>query len=251
MKIARVSFKNKISWAIIEDKTIRFIRGEPFGRIKAGNTRVSLGKVRLLVPATPSKIILAGLNYRDHARELNMKLPKEPVIFLKPPSSLIAQGQDIIYPERAGRIDYEGELALVIKKKCRKIPMSKAVDYILGYTCLNDITARDLQKKDGQWTRSKSFDTFCPVGPWLETQACPDKLRIRTYLNGAPRQDSSCSNFIFPVDYLVSFISSVMTLNPGDIISTGTPPGVGEINPQDKICVEIDGIGRLENRVVK
>jgi 2-keto-4-pentenoate hydratase/2-oxohepta-3-ene-1,7-dioic acid hydratase in catechol pathway len=178
-----------------------------------------------------------------------MKVPKEPIIFLKPSSSLAAHKDSIVYPESVGRLDYEAELALVIKRKAKNIPKNKAKDYILGYTCLNDITARDLQAKDGQWTRAKSFDGFCPLGPWLETGIEPSSLRIASYLNGVLKQYSNTANFIFPVDYLVSFISRVMTLSPGDVISTGTPYGVGSMQRGDTIEVDIENIGRLKNHV--
>lgn len=249
MKIIRFIYKRTICWGVLEDNLIRFLKSEPYNKILLTNKRVDFGEIEHLTPSCPSKIILAGLNYRDHAQELGMPIPIEPVIFLKPPTSAIAQRQNIIYPQGIGRLDYEGELALVIKKEARDIPQDKVNDYILGYTCLNDVTARDLQKKDGQWTRSKSFDTFCPFGPYLETDIDPSCLKIRAYLNGKRVQDSDTSKFIFPVDYLVSFISRVMTLCPGDVISTGTPPGVGPMYPNDKIEVEIEGIGNLINSV--
>ncbi|MCF7907584.1 MAG: fumarylacetoacetate hydrolase family protein [Candidatus Omnitrophica bacterium] len=197
----------------------------------------------------PSKIILAGLNYRDHARELKMKIPKEPVIFFKAPTALIGHGDKIIYPKNVKRLDYEAELALIIKKKAKDVSVKEAKKYILGFTCLNDVTARDLQKKDGQWARAKSFDTFCPIGPCLKTDLDLSNLRIQTYLNGKLRQDSTTQQLIFSVEYLVSFISKIMTLYPGDIISTGTPPGVGKMEPGDQVEVVIEGIGRLRNKV--
>ncbi|MBU2044132.1 MAG: fumarylacetoacetate hydrolase family protein [Candidatus Omnitrophica bacterium] len=197
----------------------------------------------------PTKIILCGLNYRDHAKELKMKIPKEPVIFLKPLTTLIGPGDKIIYPKGVKRLDYEAELALVIKKKAKGIPFKEARKYILGFTCLNDVTARDLQNKDGQWTRAKSFDTFCPLGPHVETDLDVSNLRIQTYLNRKLKQDSTTSQLIFSVGYLVTFISKVMTLFPGDIISTGTPPGVGPMKPGDIVEVKIEGIGTLRNEV--
>ena len=178
-----------------------------------------------------------------------MMLPKEPLIFLKPVTSLIGHKDSIIYPNSVKQLDYEAELAIVIKKECKNIKPKDTSKYILGYTCLNDVTARDLQKKDGQWTRAKSFDTFCPMGPWLATQVNPQGLNIRSYLNGKLKQNSSTSEFIFSPDYLVSFISKIMTLNPGDVISTGTPFGVGPMKKRDKIEVEIEGIARLSNYV--
>jgi len=198
----------------------------------------------------PSKIICVGLNYREHAVELKLKIPKEPVIFLKPPSSIIYNKDDIVYPPKVRRLDFEAELAVVIKKKTRNINPKEAPAYILGYTCLNDVTARDLQKKDGQWTRSKSFDTFCPIGPAIETDLDPSGIKIESRLNGILRQSSSSADLIFPVYELVAYISGIMTLSPGDIISTGTPPGVGPMRPRDLIEVRIEGIGVLKNKVV-
>lgn len=249
MKIARFLYQKKIYWGRIEGESVKIIKNNPYAKIEFSKKRLGLDKIKLLPPAEPTKIILVGLNYRDHARELGMKVLDEPIIFLKPPSSLIAHRQNIVYPASSARLDYEAELALVIKKKGRGIPQNKAKDYILGYTCLNDVTARDLQKKDNQWTRAKSFDTFCPLGPYLETCLDDRNLKISSFVNAKLCQDSSTANFIFPVAYLISFISRVMTLYPGDIISTGTPYGVGEIKPGDKVEVEIEGIGRLSNKV--
>lgn len=206
--------------------------------------RLSIRSIR------PTKIVCVGLNYIEHARELKLKSPKEPVIFLKPVSSLIYNMDDIVYPPKVKRLDFEAELAVVIKDKTRNIKPGGARRHILGYTCLNDVTARDLQKKDGQWTRSKSFDTFCPVGPAIETGLDPSGIKIESYLNGILKQSSSSANLIFPVAELVAFISGVMTLFPGDIVSTGTPPGVGPMKPGDIIEVKIEGIGTLKNRVI-
>ena len=197
----------------------------------------------------PTKIILAGLNYRDHAKEMKMKIPKEPVIFLKPATTLIGHQDEIIYPPGVKRLDYEAELAVVIKKRARNVSLQQAKEYILGYTCLNDVTARDLQKKDGQWTRAKSFDSFCPVGPCLATDLDTSDLRIQAYLNGKLKQDSTTSQLIFSVEYLVFFVSKIMTLLPGDIISTGTPPGTSPMHPGDTIEVKIEGVGTLRNYV--
>lgn len=198
----------------------------------------------------PTKIVCVGLNYTEHAGELKLKIPKEPVIFLKPPSSIIYDKDDIVYPPKVKRLDFEAELAAVIKKRARNIKPKEASAYILGYTCLNDVTARDIQKKDGQWTRSKSFDTFCPIGPVIETNLDPSDIKIESCLNGILRQSSSSANLIFSVYELVAYISGIMTLLPGDIISTGTPSGVGPMRPRDVIKVRIEGIGVLRNRVV-
>jgi 2-keto-4-pentenoate hydratase/2-oxohepta-3-ene-1,7-dioic acid hydratase in catechol pathway len=250
MKIVRFEHKKKAGWGILDGKEIKVFKNPPFSGIALTRRTIALSKVKLLVPSEPSKIILVGLNYRDHAAELKMPVPFEPVIFLKPPTSALSHEEKIIYPPGVKRLDYEAELALVIKRKAKNIPPKDAHKYILGYTCLNDVTARDLQKKDVQWTRAKSFDRFCPVGPWIETDLNPDKLKISCRLNGRLKQQSNTSNFIFPVSYLVSFISKVMTLCPGDIISTGTPPGVGPMQKGDKVAVEIEGIGCLENSVI-
>jgi 2-keto-4-pentenoate hydratase/2-oxohepta-3-ene-1,7-dioic acid hydratase in catechol pathway len=200
----------------------------------------------------PTKIIALGLNYIDHANELKMKAPDEPIIFLKPPSALIGDGDEIVYPGCVKQLDYEAELALVIKKKAKDVPEGAAMEYVLGYTCLNDVTARDLQRKDGQWTRAKSFDTFCPVGPRITPAAefDPSDVRIQARLNGAVKQSSSTKNMIFKIPKIISFVSSIMTLNPNDIIATGTPVGVGTMNVGDMIEIIIEGIGVLKNRVV-
>lgn len=206
--------------------------------------------MRKILSSFSGKIILAGLNYREHAREMGTKIPRQPVIFLKPPSSLLGPNQNIVYPEGVKRLDYEAELALVVGKKAKNVSEKQATDHIFGYTCLNDVTARDLQKKDGQWTRAKSFDTFCPVGPRIKTSIDSSDLKIQTYLNGQLKQNSRTSDFIFSIEFLFSFISKIMTLLPGDIISTGTPPGVGPMRRGDRVQVVIEGIGCLENRVV-
>lgn len=203
-----------------------------------------------LPPTQPTKIVAVGLNYRDHAEEFGQEVPQEPLIFLKPPSSITAHLSHIIYPESARRVDYEGELAVVIKKRIKKADESEASKAIFGYSCSNDVTERFLQKMDGQWTRAKGFDTFAPYGPWISTQLRPeDGLYIRTRLNGILKQNSSTSNMIFSPQKLVSFVSKIMTLEPGDIILTGTPSGVGPLMPGDTVSVEIEGIGILTNTV--
>ncbi|MFH2137543.1 MAG: fumarylacetoacetate hydrolase family protein [Candidatus Omnitrophota bacterium] len=251
MRIIRFLYKGKESWGIVKDGRVKLLKAEPFSKIIITKETVPFKNVQLLVPAQAGKIVLVGLNYKDHARELKMKIPKEPIIFLKPATALIAHKHKIIYPRGVTRLDYEAELALVIKKKAKNITEKDAHKYILGYTCLNDVTARDIQKKDGQWTRAKSFDTFCPVGPWVETDLDPSDVKITSFLNKKIKQESSTANFIFSVPFLVAFISRVMTLLPGDIISTGTPSGVGKMKPSDNISVAIEGIGQLENTVIK
>ena len=199
----------------------------------------------------PSKIIAVGLNYIDHAAELRMEIPKNPIIFLKPPSSLIFNNDPIIYPAMTRELHYEAELAVIIKDRIKNIKPEEAAEHIRGYTCGNDVTARDLQRLDGQWTRAKSFDTFCPIGPEIVSDINPDNLTIKLYLNGAVKQSSNTSNMIFKVDDLVSFISQVMTLESDDVILTGTPVGVGPMAVGDEVAVEIEGIGKLVNKVIK
>ena len=204
--------------------------------------------VTLLPPCQPSKIVCVGLNYVQHAQELNMPLPEEPILFLKPPSAVLSPGGQIIYPPSSHQLDYEGELAVVMGKRCRDVPAEEAENYILGYTCFNDVTARDLQRKDGQWTRAKSFDTFAPFGPGI-ARIDPSNARITTRVNGHTVQNSNTSDLIFSVPQLVQFISQVMTLEQGDVIATGTPPGVGALQRGDSVEVEIEGIGSLKNSV--
>lgn len=208
-----------------------------------------LNEVRLLPPCLPSKVVAVGLNYRDHAEELNVKLPEEPLLFIKPASSVIGLGDAIILPPQSSRVDYEAELAVVISKTAKHVKKENADEYILGYTCLNDVTARDLQTKDGQWTRSKSFDTFCPIGPWIETEIDPADLLIELRLNGEAKQKSRTSNLIFSPAVLVEFISGVMTLLPGDVIATGTTAGIGPMKAGDTAEVYVEGIGSLVNPV--
>lgn len=213
---------------------------------------VDISELVLLPPVTPSKIVCVGLNYVDHAIELGMDIPSEPVIFMKPPSAIIGYGDKIVYPAVSQQVDYEAELAVVIGKKCKNIASSNAGDVIAGYTCFNDVTARDLQQKDEQWTRAKSFDTFAPLGPFIVSgeDLDPSDISIISRVNGEVRQDSRTSNLIFDIPHLIEFISSIMTLDVGDIIATGTPPGVGELLRGDVVEVEIEGIGTLVNEVV-
>ncbi len=211
-----------------------------------------LSEVELLPPVQPSKIICVGLNYSDHALELDMPLPDNPLIFLKPPSAIIGHLGKIIYPDQAGRVDYEAELAVVIGKRCKNVCQSDAEEFIMGYSCFNDVTARDLQKKDIQWTRSKSFDSFAPVGPFvIDTELDVSDVQVRTRVNGKLKQDSTTSNLIFSVPRLIEFISGIMTLEVGDLIATGTPSGVGELIIGDEVEIEIEGIGILKNSVIK
>jgi 2-keto-4-pentenoate hydratase/2-oxohepta-3-ene-1,7-dioic acid hydratase in catechol pathway len=249
MRLVRFLARTKPAWGVVNGDELLELDGDfftPFKTLKAGHV---FSQVKLLPPCNPSKVVAVGLNYRDHAHELGFEIPEEPVIFLKPATTIIGPGESVICPRTSSRVDYEAELGVVVKDRSRDISPEEAPDHILGYTCANDVTARDLQKKDGQWTRAKSFDTFCPVGPWIETDLDPGNLLIQSYLNGERRQSSRTSQLIFNVHELVSFISGIMTLEPGDLIITGTPAGIGPMKPGDEIEVRIEGIGSLKNIV--
>lgn len=250
MRIVRFKADGRVRYGVLERSQVVECRGTPFGRFTRGRRRRPLKAVRLLPPCTPSKIVAVGLNYRDHAEEVGLPIPPEPIIFLKPPTALIGPGEAIVYPPITERVDFEAELAIVIKRRCRNVTAAEALDYVLGYTCLNDVTARDLQRRDGQWTRAKSFDTFSPVGPCIATDIDPDHVEIEAYLNGERKQASNTEHFIFPTAEVVSFVSRVMTLLPGDLISTGTPSGIGPMQVGDEVEVRVEGIGSLRNRLV-
>jgi 2-keto-4-pentenoate hydratase/2-oxohepta-3-ene-1,7-dioic acid hydratase in catechol pathway len=250
MKIARAAYKGRAYYAYINKTKAGLLEGSVFDDAQPNIIKsVDINDISLLAPAEPSKIVCAGLNYKEHAKELEMDIPECPVIFLKAPSAVIGPDDFIIYPDQTAQLEYEAELAIVIKKKVRSVPIQHARDYILGYTCLNDITARDIQKKDIQWTRAKSFDSFCPLGPYIETEINPSNLTIKLSVNGIIKQLSSTSDMIFGIERLVSFVSDVMTLMPGDIVATGTPKGVGPLKRGDSVDIEIEGIGRLSNKV--
>jgi len=249
MKIVRYEISGKIEYGILEGETVNGLAGDPFGEIQTTGNKYKPGDLRLLSPCVPTKIAALGLNYRAHAEETNMPLPAEPLLFLKPSTAVINPEDKIIYPDMSQRVDFEGELGVVIGKTAHNVPEEKATDYILGYTCFNDVTARDLQGKDGQWTRGKGFDTFAPIGPWIETDLDPGNLTLETYLNGERKQKTSTSDLIFSVPVLVNFISRVMTLNPGDVIATGTPSGIGPMQPGDTVEIKIENIGTLRNHV--
>ncbi len=251
MRIGRFSLKGQPFYGLIEGERIKVLRGFPWPKIELTGEEIPLSQARLLAPCKPTKIIALGLNYRDHARELKMPLPEEPLLFLKPPSAVIGPEEKIILPPQSKRVDYEAELAIVIGKKAKNVSIETALDYVLGYTCFNDVTARDLQQKDGQWTRAKGFDTFAPIGPWIETELDPGDLKVEAFLNGERRQSSSTKELVFSVPEIISYVSHIMTLFPGDVIATGTPPGIGPLQPGDLIEVRIEGIGDLKNYVSK
>lgn len=243
--------EGKARYGVGEGEKIKEVSGNIFGKFKVTDRTYDLDKVKLLTPCEPTKIILVGLNYIDHAQELRMDLPDEPIIFLKPPTAVIGPEEDIIYPKMCKQLDYEAELAVVMKRRVKSIEPEEVKDYILGYTCYNDVTARDLQRKDGQWTRAKSFDTFSPLGPFIVDGIDPNNLKIELLLNGEIKQSANTNNCVFSVEKLVSFISKVMTLLPGDVIATGTPVGVGPMKIGDTVEVRIEKIGTLRNYVRK
>ena len=240
-----------VRWGLLEVDGYRQITGDPFGQWIPADRVYRASEVRLLPPCSPSKIICIGRNYVEHAKELNNPLPAEPLLFLKPPSALIASGDAIVYPPQSQRVDYEGELGVVIGRRCSRVEAASALDYVVGYTCVNDVTARDLQKKDVQFTRGKGFDTFCAVGPCLAPRAELDAsaVGVRTWLDGELKQDGNTRDLIFPLGVIISYISQVMTLELGDLIATGTPAGVGPMQPGSTVVVEVEGIGELRNLV--
>lgn len=250
MKIVRFALAGETRYGLVEEDVVYAIAGDVFGAFERGAQVSTLSEVQLLAPCTPTKIVALGLNYAAHAAEAHREVPDEPLIFLKPPSSIIGSGQTIIYPSISQRVGFEAELAAVIGRRARNVSADEALSCVLGYTCGNDVTARDLQRKDGQWTRSKSFDTFCPLGPWIVTDVDPSDLAIESRVNGEVRQHSRTSDMIFAVAESIRCVAQVMTLEPGDVILTGTPAGVGLLQRGDRVEVEIEGIGVLENTVV-
>lgn len=248
MKIYRFRYRKRVLLGVLKEEYLFPIVGSVFGDFKIGPSPVPIGDVRILPPVLPSKIIGIGRNYREHAQELGNPLPEEPLIFLKPPTALIGHLDAVVQPPASARVDYEGEVAVVIRKRTRRLRDDDPVDdAILGYTCFNDITARDLQTKDVQFTRAKGFDTFAAAGPCIATGLDPSGLRLKTFLNGKLVQSGTTANLIFSIPFLVRFLSRIMTLEPGDIIATGTPAGVGPTAPGDRVDVQIEGIGVLSN----
>jgi 2-keto-4-pentenoate hydratase/2-oxohepta-3-ene-1,7-dioic acid hydratase in catechol pathway len=247
----RIEHKGLQRHAVEEHGKWRLVEGDIFGSYEAGEPLPSSGH-RLLAPIVPSKIVGVGLNYKDHAAEQNKALPEEPMIFLKPPSALIAHGEAIVLPHAVGRVDYEAELGVVIGAHARHVSREDAPRYVFGLTCVNDVSARELQRKDIQYTRAKGFDTFAPVGPCIATGIdynAADGVDVEGWVNGTRRQASSTRELIFSIDRLIAFISAVMTLLPGDIISTGTPAGVGPLAAGDRVMVKVAGVGELSNPV--
>ena len=234
-----------------DDNRITIISGDPiYHGIQKTAATVELTKVRLLAPVIPrSKIVAVGKNYADHAAEMGGVVPEEPIIFLKPNTAVIGPGDTIVWPAIAPTIDYEAELAIVIGRVCKEVPKERVDDVIFGYTMANDVTCREIQRKDGQWMRAKSFDTFCPLGPWIETEFVPGNQRITTTLDGEIKQDAHLSDMIFKVPDIIHFITQVMTLLPGDVIITGTPAGIGPMPERSTVAISIEGLGQLTNKV--
>jgi 2-keto-4-pentenoate hydratase/2-oxohepta-3-ene-1,7-dioic acid hydratase in catechol pathway len=251
MRLVRFLLKDEVRWGVMEGETVReLLRPYTDGGLVPMKTVHALADVRLLAPVRPSKMLCIGVNYRDHAAEMGHPMPSEPVLFMKPATALAGPGDAIIYPKTATRVDHEAELAVVIGRRCRNVAPEDVSRAILGYTCFNDVTARDLQAKDGQWTRAKGFDTFGVVGPWVETDpGDPDSLAVTCRLNGEVRQRSTTAQLAFGPRMLVAWASRIMTLEPGDLIATGTPSGIGPMKPGDVVEVEVEGIGVLRNTV--
>ena len=249
MRLVRFRFGERIATGAVEDDQVRVLRGTFFEDPVPTGQAVPLDDVRLLAPVLPSKVVAVGRNYADHAAEMGTDVPEEPLVFLKPSTSVVGPGDPIMFPSISKRMEYEGELACVVGRLVRRATSDDAARAILGYTCANDVTLRDLQATDGQWTRAKGFDTSCPLGPWVETEADPSDLALETRVNGEVRQSARTSQLAFDPAQLVAFISSFMTLLPGDVVLTGTPAGVGRLEVGDRVEVALDGIGTLANSV--
>lgn len=251
MKIVRYQTTGPPSWGILADGVVFAAEGTPFEDLRStGRSVGAADEVTLRAPVTPRTVLCVGRNYRSHAEEFGNKVPDEPLLFLKPPAAVIGPDDEVVYPRISGRLDPEAELVLVIGKQARQVAAADAWDVIGGYTCGNDITARDIQKSDGQWTRGKGFDTFCPIGPWVETEYDPTDVGVSCTVDGERRQDGRTKDLIFPIPFLIEYITRFTTLEPGDVILSGTPEGVQPVQPGNTITVEVEGLGALSNRVV-
>jgi 2-keto-4-pentenoate hydratase/2-oxohepta-3-ene-1,7-dioic acid hydratase in catechol pathway len=259
VRICRFSHGEEVSFGVLDNlddqgeltdnSIIATLRGHPFGELDPDGRVIPASEVKLLAPILPSKIIGIGKNYADHAVEMDSELPIEPLMFLKPNTSVIGPNEFIVLPQQSAMVHHEAELAVVIGRFCKDVPRERVNEVILGYTCANDVSARDVQKSDGQWTRAKGFDTFCPLGPWIETDLDPSEVEIAAYVGSEQRQSGNTKDLIFSVLDLVSYVSHQMTLLPGDVILTGTPAGVGPIVAGDEVEISIEGIGSLVNPV--
>ena len=250
MRLVRFRHGERIATGFVSERGVRVIRGTFFEDPVPTGEDVPLADVRLLAPVIPSKVVAVARNYPEHAAELGNPLPESPMVFFKPATSVIGPGDPIPIPDGTERVDHEAELAVVIGRLCRRVVEADAPRFVLGYTCANDITARDWQKADGQWARAKGSDGFCPLGPWVETEVDPADLAVTSRVNGEDRQAGRTSDMVFSPAALIEFVSRTITLLPGDVLLTGTPPGVGPIRPGDRVEVEVEGIGVLENGVV-
>lgn len=249
MRLCRVERNGAVCYGILEGDRVERLEGAPFDGIRRSGESFPLAEARLLAPTEPSKVVCVGKNYLDHAKEFDSEVPQEPLIFLKPSTAVIGPEEAVEYPSFGTRVDFEGELGLVIGKRCRNVKAEDFAGVVLGYTCVNDVTERDIQMKDGQWTRGKGFDTFCPIGPWIETGLEASDLAIETRLNGVVRQHSRTSKLIFSLGRIVEHVTAFMTLLPGDVIATGTPEGVGPMQRGDTVEVELQGIGVLRSYI--
>ncbi|MER6141731.1 fumarylacetoacetate hydrolase family protein [Streptomyces sparsogenes] len=262
MRIARFSIDGSVAFGVVEDgpsaqdgPVIDIIKGHPFAEFERSGRKIPLSEVRLLPPVLPNKIVAIGRNYAEHAAELGNEVPDVPVAFFKPSTSVIGPGDPIVYPSFSQEVHHEAELAVVIGRMCKEVPRERVKDVILGYTCANDVTARDVQKREKQWARAKGFDTSCPLGPWVETGIDPAEitagLGIGCTVNGQQRQLGRTSEMVRPIEDLIVHITEAMTLLPGDVVLTGTPAGVGPLSVGDEVAVTIEGIGTLTNKVIK
>ncbi|MER7762163.1 fumarylacetoacetate hydrolase family protein [Streptomyces sp. NPDC097619] len=264
MRIARFSIDGNVAFGAVEggtapgdeaDLVLDIIKGIPFADFELSGTKVPLSKVRLLPPVLPNKVVAIGRNYAEHAKELGNEVPETPITFFKPSTSVVGPGDPIAYPSFSQELHHEAELAVVIGRMCREVPRERVKDVILGFTCANDVTARDVQQREKQWARAKGFDSSCPLGPWIETDLDParvaDGLAVQCTVNGQQRQLGSTSDMIRSVEDLIVHITEAMTLLPGDVVLTGTPAGVGPLNVGDEVAVTIEGIGTLTNKVIK
>jgi 2-keto-4-pentenoate hydratase/2-oxohepta-3-ene-1,7-dioic acid hydratase in catechol pathway len=249
MRLVRFRFGDRIATGVVEGGAVRALAGTFFENPVPSGEEIPLDDVRLLAPILPSKVVCLGKNYAAHAAEFGGEVPEEPLVFLKPSTSVSGPGDPIPLPPISNRVDYEGELAIVIGRIARNVRAEETFRYILGYTCGNDVTLRDLQKKDDQWARAKGFDGSCPLGPWVETELDPLDVHLETRVNGEVRQSANTSDMVFGVATIIEFVTEFMTLLPGDVIMTGTPEGVGKLEPGDKVEVAVDGIGVLMNPV--
>ncbi|MFB4277421.1 MULTISPECIES: fumarylacetoacetate hydrolase family protein [unclassified Nonomuraea] len=251
MRIIRYDDAGTVRWGVLDpDGTVRAAQGDPFTELVPGAVVGNVEDLRLRAPVTPSKIVCVGRNYADHAAEFGNPVPKEPLIFLKPPSSIVGPGDEVVYPSLSGRLDPEAELVVVIGRAGRRVAAEDAMSLVFGYTIGNDVTARDIQKSDPQWTRGKGFDTFCPLGPWVDTDFDPSDVRVTCTVSGEVRQDGRTRDFIFDIPTLIAYVSAFSTLEPGDVIMTGTPPGVRPVQAGDTMTIAVEGLGELSNPVV-